>query len=224
MSGIPVVSEDPADRDDGLTLTQDDRVRFAQEAMFCERILAKTGDTVLHDTLRGVAVPTVWQHYPDGEVYDPESGGQWYYHSHADEHPDQTHGHFHCFVRPQSRPGPIHHLVAIGVDACGQAVRLFTVNQWVVDDQALDAPQRIRLLPRFDVQMARPSYLVNRWLTAVVALYQDEIAELIRARDACLQAHARATGKDAAQDRQLQVTSALRICLQDRCAALGAGV
>lgn len=224
MAGTPVVPEESAGMEGGLALTQADRIRFAQEAMFCERILAKTGDTVLHDTLRGVSVPTVWQHYPDGDVYDPESGAQWYYHSHADEHPDEMHGHFHCFVRPHGRPGPIHHLVAIGVDASGQAGRLFTVNQWVVDDQALDAPQRIRLLPRFDVQVARPNYLVNRWLTAVVALYQDEIAELIRARDACLQAHAQATGTDATKDRQLQVTSALRIRLRDRCTALGAAV
>jgi len=33
------------------------------------------------------------------------------------------------------------------------------------------------------MQMARPSYLVNRWLTGVIRRYQDETTRLIRARD-----------------------------------------
>ena len=57
-----------------------------------------------------------------------------------------------------------------------------TVNQWVVGDSWLDAEATIVLLHRFDVQLAKPSYLVNRWLTAVVRLYENEIAQLIRER------------------------------------------
>src|SRR5690606_25279720 len=81
--------------------------------------------------------------------------------------------------RPQGRDGPTHHLVAVGVDAMGQLQRLFTVARHVVDDTDLPAEERVRLLERFDVQLSQPDYLVNRWLTAVLAAYRDEIAELI---------------------------------------------
>jgi hypothetical protein len=53
--------------------------------------------------------------------------------------------------------------------------------------------------------MPRPSYLVNRWLTAVLAAHQDRIEELVRERDAVLAAH-RSDGP-ARQDRGLEVTS-----------------
>lgn len=162
------------------------------QMQYCERILAKSGETVLTATLRQVAEPTFWTHYPVGDVYDPESGAHWYYHSHPPEGVGvaaslgaaasvvKEHGHFHCFVRPQGRNGPIHHLVAIGVDAMGQPRRLFTVARHVVDDVDLPAAERVLLLERFDLQLSQPDYLVNRWLTAMVAQHRAEIAELIR--------------------------------------------
>lgn len=52
------------------------------------------------------------------------------------------------------------------------------------DDNTLPAHERIALLEKFDVQLGRPSYLVNRWLTAIVGLYQEEITRLIQEGDA----------------------------------------
>lgn len=189
----------------------DERERAAQEAAYCERLLAKSGENVLRETLRDAPV-TAWEHYPPGDVFDPESGGQWYYHCHLPPADEVEHGHFHCFVRPDGAQGPVHHLVAIGVDAFGKLHRLFTVNQWVVGDVWLDAEPTIALLPRFDMQLAKPSYLVNRWLTAIITQYQSEIEQLIRERDARLLRHA--AGSDIAairDDRSLEVTSSLII-------------
>ena len=194
--------------------------RAAQEAVFCETILAKSGDNVLLDTLRGAA-PVTWTHYPPGDVFDRESGAQWYYHCHDTASDAGEHGHFHCFIRPAGSDGPIHHLVAVGVDAYGTAIRLFTVNQWVVDDVWADADTTIALLERFDMQMARPSYLVNRWLTAIVGLYHDEIAALITQRDAVLGAHTPPEGTQTLQDRSLEVVSECAIDLKARAAELG---
>lgn len=81
----------------------------------------------------------------------------------------------------------------------------------MVDDQWADAETTIGLLPRFDVQMPRPSYLVNRWLTALFVAFEPEIAELIRARDRTLAAHMPPEGTPALLDRALEVTSELRI-------------
>lgn len=186
--------------------------RARQEIAFCEAVLAKGGLNVLTDTLRDASI-TTWTHYPDRDVFDPQTGAQWFYHCHPADDPDGAveHGHFHCFVRPEGKDGPIHHLIAIGVDPYGKLVRLFTVNQWVVGDDWLDAEPTIALLDKFDVHMPRPSYLVNRWLTGVIAAYEHEIADLIRKRDAVLSAHRPADGGAVREDRALEVTSEYRL-------------
>jgi hypothetical protein len=199
----------------------EERLRAAQEALFCESILAKAGDSVLKATLPEGTPVAAWAHYPPGDVLDPASGAQWYYHCHIPAEGDE-HGHFHCFVRPSGKDGPVHHLVAVGVDAFGHLKRLFTVNQWVVGDDWLDAEATIALLPRFDMQMPRPSYLVNRWLTAILGLYGDEIAELIRERDRVLAAHLPPTGVAALEDKQLEVTSQRNVDLNATARVLGA--
>ena len=189
-------------------MTQD-QDRAAQEIAFCEAVLAKSGDNVLRETLRETPNVEAWSHYPRGDVFDPASGAQWYYHCHIPPADETEHGHFHCFVRPDGAKGPVHHLIAIGVDPFGRLHRLFTVNQWVVGDAWLAAAPTIALLPRFDVQMAHPSYLVNRWLTGVIRRYEPEIAVLIRERDANLEAHRPKTAIATREDRDLEVTSRL---------------
>lgn len=187
------------------------RERALAEIAFCENLLAKGGLNVLSETFRDAGSVVAWEHYPAGDVFDPASGAQWFYHSHGAEEGSAEHGHFHCFLRPNGPDGPIHHLAAVGVDAYGRVLRLFTVNQWVVGDDWLDAEGTIALLSRFDVQMPRPSYLVNRWLTAIFAAYEDEIAALIRERDRVAAAHRPPAGVEARQDRALEVISELPI-------------
>lgn len=196
-------------------MSEDDRSRALQEALFCERILAKSGENVLRSTLTDASSVEAWSHYPPGDIFDAESGAQWYYHCHIPSADGIEHGHFHCFLRPEGVQGPVHHLIAVGVDAHGRLHRLFTVNQWVVGDSWLDAEDTIALLPRFDVQMAKPSYLVNRWLTAIIRLYEDEIADLIRARDEKLKAHSASEGTAVREDRSLEVTSSRLVSLVD---------
>ncbi len=183
-----------------------ERDRALAEIAFCEAVLAKGGLTVLSDTFRGVDAIAAWDHYPPGDVFDPVSNAQWFYHCHPAEEGALEHGHFHCFLRPDGPGGPIHHLVAVGVDAEGRLLRLFTVNQWVVADDWADAQTTVGLLPRFDIQMPSPSYLVNRWLTAVLAAYEPEIVALIEERDRVLAAR---PGHRSAvfADRSLEVTS-----------------
>lgn len=184
-----------------------EREQALAEIAFCEAVLAKGGLNVLSETFAGVDNITAWDHYPRGDVYDPASGAQWYYHCHPAEDGVAEHGHFHCFVRPEGSEGPVHHLAAIGVDGQGRLLRIFTVNQWVVGDDWADADSTIALLPRFDIQMPGPSYLVNRWLTAIVVAYEDEIAALIRARDLTLANHRPGADVAPREDRSLEVTS-----------------
>ena len=188
-------------------MSQDAIARAREEIAFCEAVLAKGGQSVLTETLRDAGTLSAWAHYPEGDVYDPATGAQWYYHAHGPGEEGGEHGHFHCFVRPAGPNGPVHHLAAVGVDAYGKPLRLFTVNQWVVGDDWLDAAATIPLIEKFDLHMPRPSYLVNRWLTAIFVAHHDAIAGLIAARDAKLAAHVPATDVAPREDRALEVTS-----------------
>jgi hypothetical protein len=186
-------------------MTQD---RAAQEMSYCEMVLRKSGSTVLLKTLPKEGLST-WKHYPEKDVYDPASGAQWYYHCHDDSDRLGEHGHFHCFVRPDGKDSAPCHLIAVGVDAKGRMIRLFTVNQWVVGGDWYDAATTNKLLERFNVEMAEPDYLVNRWLTAVVARYEDTIIGLNNERDSYLDS----LGKDQTairQNREIEVLSEFR--------------
>lgn len=185
------------------------RQRAQQEIAYCEAILAKSGTSVLSRVLPARGLVT-WKHYPDPEVFDPAHGAQWYYHCHDDSAGLGEHGHFHCFVRPDGKDSPACHLVAVGVDSRSRLTRLFTVNQWVVGGDWHDARTTNGLLDRFNVEMATPDYLVNRWLTAVVARYEDEIAKLNIERDERLAEQAKPLA-DVFQDKSIEVLSELRI-------------
>lgn len=195
----------------GAGLMVEAREQALQEKAFSEAVLAKAGLNILSETFQGVADIAAWDHYPPGDVFDPASNGQWFYHCHPAVEGAVEHGHFHCFLRPDGPQGPIHHLCAIGVDAHGRLLRLFTVNQWVVGDDWADAETTIALLGRFDMQMPRPSYLVNRWLTATIIAYEAEISDLIRRRDIVLATHQPSEGVAAREDRALEVTSELLV-------------
>lgn len=185
--------------------------RAAEEIRFCETILAKSQTNVLLETLRDAPDVTAWSHYPVGDVYDYDTGAQWYYHCHDPSSDAEEHGHFHCFIRPNGAEGPVHHLAAIGVDPYGRLHRIFSVNHWVVGDDWLSAEETIPLLKRFDVQLARPSYLVNRWLTAIFVRYEAQIIDLVRQRDAVIAAHGAGDVIANRQDRSLEVTAEFRL-------------
>lgn len=53
-----------------------------------------------------------WQHYPQGEVYDPETHAQYFYHAHppAQRSPHE-HGHFHTFLRAEGMPAGVAPLI-----------------------------------------------------------------------------------------------------------------
>jgi hypothetical protein len=195
-----------------------------------------------------------WRHYPAGDVYDPSSHAQYFYHRHsaAEGAPDAAeHGHFHLFLRaagmprgvtplllpeaaianlptrPQAAPSKrgardeVSHLVAIALDRAGEAVRLFTTNRWVTGETWYRADDVIGMLDRFSLDTAEPACIVNRWVAAVVRLYQPEIAMLLRKRDeAVMDPRRRRRRVDVFEDPKLEITSSLAIDLDARLAAV----
>jgi hypothetical protein len=235
-------------------LTRTDLERMAdagRELLEIERILAKTGDTVVGEALRGGGIFYEWQHYPAGDVYDPETHAQFYYHAHPPAQlPAGEHGHFHTFLRPRGMPpgaaplmlpelaiadapaapadpllAPVaqpnqggnndkfSHLVGIGVDAGGRPHRLFTTNRWVTGETWYRAEDVIRMLDRFVVDLARPSWPLNCWISAMFRLFRPQMAALLLERDETVMAwRRRRRGKiHVFEDRRLEVASQLAI-------------
>lgn len=143
---------------------------------------------------------TVWDHYPADDAVDQKTRARWFYHAHPPDQRDQDeHGHFHLFFDRQifgdlpPRSGPVTpdgsdagvvHIAALSIDLSGLPTRLFTVNRWVTDEWLYGASALIERLPGFDLSGAADGdLLVNRWLTAAVATFAPEIAQILLERD-----------------------------------------
>jgi hypothetical protein len=159
------------------------------------------------------------------------------------------HGHFHLFLRAEGIPAGIRplllpelavanaplprqstplkhgsrdeicHLVAIAIDAVGEPIRLFTTNRWVTGETWYRADDVIAMLGRFQVQGAAPSAVVNRWLGAMVRLFEPEIAVLLRHRDKAIREWRWRRRTNVFEDARLEMTSSFDIDLGARLAA-----
>ena len=144
-----------------------------------------------------------WQHYPDNDARDERTRSRWYYHVHAPGDRDaDEHGHFHLFlhrtqlddpaafaVAPaagEDAPAHVTHIAGLAIDYSGIPIRWFATNRWVTDEFLYSAPTMIAHLDRYDVDRTKEDELVNRLLTAMVALYRDELEDLLHARDAAI--------------------------------------
>ncbi len=170
-----------------------------REVLEWRRILAKTGDTVVGVVLRHEGPFYLLDHYPKGDVFDPDSHAQWYYHAHDKKDRPGEHGHFHTFIRgggmprgiepaqlPDFEPKPdrhdlVCHLIAVSMDRSGWPMGLFTTNRWVTGETWYAARDVAAMLDRFDVKMDRPAWSVNRWLTGLLRLFRPHIEELLQA-------------------------------------------
>ncbi|MFI9651862.1 DUF6969 family protein [Guyparkeria halopsychrophila] len=128
-----------------------------------------------------------WAHFPPDDARDPVSAARFYYHAHEPaEWTLAEHGHFHLFIADDDEPD-FAHVVAVSMDSQGRARRLFTTNAWVTGETVRSATELLARLPNaFEINRSRPSWLVGRWLTALVALLMPQIRELLEARDRAL--------------------------------------
>lgn len=200
------------------------------EVLEWQRSLARTGDDVVGVVLRHEGPFHVLDHYPKGDVFDPNSHGQWYYHAHDAKDRPGEHGHFHTFLRGGGMPAGIEpaplpdrapeatphdlvcHLVALSMDQSGRSIGLFTTNRWVTGETWYAAPDVVAMLDRFDMKVDRPSWSVNRWLSAMLRLFRPQIEDLLHRRDARLRAwQAAHPGVNAYEDRRLEIPSRLPI-------------
>jgi hypothetical protein len=169
------------------------------------------------------------EHYPDGGVVDRCRGSQFFYHSHRAGAAE--HGHLHLFWhatrsgrrRHLRQPGESStgqwkrsapsHLIAIGLDARGLPVSIFSVNHWVTDGYWFDAATTLAMLRRFELRGTGEHADSCAWITAFVRLYEPIMARVLVARDRVLR-H-RADQKAALDDRRIEVASTARLDWSD---------
>ncbi|MEI6559731.1 MAG: hypothetical protein WCO00_15110 [Rhodospirillaceae bacterium] len=192
-----------------------------------ERILEKTGDTMVSEVTRAAAKLPEWEHYPPGDVYDRDHHAQYYFHIHpASERPYGEFGHFHTFLRGPGMPSAdtveaVCHLIAVGVDRRGCPMRLFTTNRWVTDEIWYDAVEVACMLDGFTIDHARPSWPVNRWITALLRLFRPQIMSLLAERDRAIRAWASDhPGVNVLEDRALEVPSETGISVEGQLSAV----
>lgn len=175
------------------------------------------------EVLRGQGDFVEMEHYPTDDVIDGDTHSQYYYHAHRSE--DDEHGHFHTFLRagalPPSPPTPqeaepIAHLVGIAMDDWGHPIGLFATNRWVTGETFYPAAALGPILQRFAIDHAYPSWPTNRWITAMLRLFEPHIRVLLAHRDATIAAwRAEYPDVDAFEDRRLEITGYLPISVDE---------
>ena len=216
-----------------LDATQLMQMKLAGEDILeCYRVLKKGGMNIVGEILRGQGTFYKLNHYPEGDVFDPESHSQYYYHSHRGQ---AEHGHFHTFLRsagmtknakPVDYAGDaswpegddaLSHLVAISMDKMGFPISFFTVNRWVTAESWYKAEDVIDMLPRFKIDHAYLSWPVNRWITAMICLFRPQIDALVMHRDLMIDGwREQYPDVDVFEDRRLEVTGEIEICVEDQ--------
>ena len=205
----------------------------------CQLALAKTGDNVVAEALRGQGKFYEFDHYPADDVYDTESHSQYYYHSHR----EGEHGHFHTYLRPKGMPSWIEpapvpdltmpedendalsHIVAISMDSSGLPIKLFTTNRWICGETWYRAEDVSAMIDLFAVTHTQPSWPMNRWVTAMLKLFKPQISELLFERDDTVAAwQKRHPRRNVYEDRELDITSEMPIPLEDQITRVDAAL
>jgi hypothetical protein len=201
------------------------------------RLLRKASANVVAQVLAHQGTFFEFDHYPKGDVYDDETHSQYYYHAHRGE--TGEHGHFHTFLRAAGMPEGIapapydgdgerplgdealSHFVAISMNGPGFPIAMFTTNRWVTGETFYRAEDAIAMLDRFDVEHVFPCLAVNMWIGAMVRLFRPQVEALLLERDRRIADWAaRHPDTDVYEDRDLEITSILRIDVAQQTAAV----
>ena len=205
------------------------------EVLESHYVLAKTGDTIVGELLPEEEEFREWRHCPPGDIIDKDTHSQFYYHAHR----DGEHGHFHLFMRkdgmpkncrPVDRPEAEYlkdegvimcHLVAISMDEHGIPIRLFTTNRWLTDEYWYRAKDISVMLDDFSIEQAKPSWPVNRWVTAMVKLFRPQIEQILLERDALVtELLKKQWQEELFEDRDRGILTEIKISVDDHMVEL----
>lgn len=200
--------------------------------------LARRGEHLFGHVLAG-QMPKQWAHYPDRDAVCRSGEYQWFYHSHSPEDRPGTleHGHIHLFARraiwgrrlqsksekefaslcgnPSTKPNT-RHLLAIGFDAKGIPISVFTINSWVTGDLMLGAKLTLELLSTMALDTGNAE--IDAVIESTVRLCLPDLANLLAVRDRVL---ADCGGPNMLNDPALELLSETQIDLDARLLSAG---
>ena len=217
-----------------------DMLEAGRDVLECHRVLRRTNDNIVGELLRDGGTFFQWRHYPKGDVFDRSSHSQYYYHAHPKAQRPGEHGHFHTFLRAPgmkrgvvpvpydgeavwpSQSEALSHLIAVSMDAKGFALGLFTVNRWVTGEAWYAAEDVCDMVNSFEIDHARPSWPVNRWITGMLRLFRPLVKDLVRERDRVIERWRLEHPGDVFQDKNLEITSQQGISVDKQVARIRA--
>ena len=166
-------------------------LRAAQRGLDGFSLATADAGSLIQSWVGGVPVLAM-EHYPPSDVRDDEQGLQFFYHCHRAG--GVEHGHVHLFAhatrtgrrRRGAGTGPLSdpsHLIAVGLDARGLPISLFTVNRWVTGGHWLNTPSTLRWLQRLAL-LDVPAHAAScQWLAGFVHMYLPVVERVLRQRD-----------------------------------------
>jgi hypothetical protein len=107
------------------------------------------------------------------------------------------------------------------MDKFGLPIRMFTTNRWVTGEYWYEAEDVRKMIDHFLIDLAQPSWAVNRWVSALVRLFRPQIVSLIDARDVAIaQWEKEHPDVNVFDNEDLEVTSTLEINIDEQIAAV----
>lgn len=211
----------------------EDMLHAGVEVVECLRVLKKGGLNIVGELLKGQGTFYQFDHFPKGDVYDPETHSQYYYHAHRAL--SGEHGHFHTFLRASGMPAgtspvaydgdaewpsgdsALSHLIAISMDKYGFPIGLFATNRWVTGETWYCAKDVTAFAHSFCMDHAYPSWPVNRWVSGMFGLFWPQIEALIAHRDEVIEHWTKRHPEvDVYEDRKLEITGSVSISIEQQ--------
>lgn len=152
--------------------------------------------------------------YPESKLVFNNGTWRAYYHRHAPPYRfENEHGHFHIFHKVNEDGWT--HIAALSIDSQGQAQKWFVTNRWVTDELWQEASKFIESI--CDEPELKSVLLVERWLFAMLVLYQTEIQQLLEQRDQkVIELAQESSLDDVLEDRNHYVLAEAEINLQEK--------
>ena len=116
------------------------------------------------------------------------------------------------YTSPEDDNDALSHIIGISVDSYGFPIGLFTTNRWICAETWYRAEDVCTMVDFFSIDHARPSWPLNRWVTAMLKLFKPQITELLLERDETVAAWQKKHPKrNVYEDRDLDITSRIDI-------------
>ena len=120
------------------------------------------------------------------------------------------------------KKGGLVHMAAISFGGDGKPVRIFIPNRWVTDEWLYTAGDTVALLAQFNIVSDQRHTMTNRFLAAMLRLFQPQIAAALHAREQAIVTKREADVFESTEGRSVPVTASFALDLDTYVAALNA--